>query len=128
MVNFLIHILKLQHIMLIILNEPKNAGQERNDNFDALKSIITDSTIRINEKNKPRRTAENVANFIFCTNNASPVKIEASDHHYIVTVCNDRYMGDFNYFKRLCGSFTPQFYSYLLSYFIQHDLSNFEGQ
>ncbi|KAH7831344.1 putative Poxvirus D5 protein [Monocercomonoides exilis] len=37
--------------MLIVLNELKNVGDDRTANFDALKSIITDSTIRINEKN-----------------------------------------------------------------------------
>lgn len=116
----------VENSMLIILNELKNAGQDRNDNFDALKSIITDSTIRINEKNQPRRTAENVANFIFCTNNAYPIKIESSDRRYIVTECSDKYRGNFNYFKILCSSFTPQFYSHLLTYFMNQDLSTFE--
>ncbi|KAH7831198.1 putative Poxvirus D5 protein [Monocercomonoides exilis] len=70
--------------MLIVLNELKNVGDDRTANFDALKKIITDSTIRINEKNQPRRTAENVANFIFVTNYTYPVKIEIGDRRYVV--------------------------------------------
>ena len=68
----------VENKMLIVLNEVKNCGDDRLANFNALKSIITDNSIRINEKNQPRRTAENVANFIFCTNNPYPVKIEPS--------------------------------------------------
>ena len=40
---------------LIILNEVKNGGDDRMAYFNAPKSIITDKTIRINEKNQPRR-------------------------------------------------------------------------
>lgn len=63
----------------MVLNEVKNC---RLANFEALKSIITDDTVRIKEKNQPRRTAENVAHFIFCTNNSFPVKIEIGDRRY----------------------------------------------
>ena len=41
----------VENKMLIVLNELKNCGDERMANFNALKSIITDKTIRINEKN-----------------------------------------------------------------------------
>ena len=39
--------------MLLVLNECKNSGEDRLANFDALKSLITDKSIRINEKNQP---------------------------------------------------------------------------
>ncbi|KAA6365858.1 MAG: hypothetical protein EZS28_038615 [Streblomastix strix] len=51
--------------------------------MDALKSIITDNQIRINEKNQPRRTSENVMNLIMVTNNDFPIKIEANDRRYV---------------------------------------------
>ncbi|KAH7814946.1 putative Poxvirus D5 protein [Monocercomonoides exilis] len=70
--------------MLIVLNELKNCGDDRLANFNALKSVITENIIRINEKNQPRRTAENVANFIFVTNHSFPVKIETGDRRYVV--------------------------------------------
>ena len=62
----------------------KNNGEDRMVNFNSLKSKITDNTIRINEKFMPRHTAQNVANFIFCTNNAFPIKIEAGDRRYVI--------------------------------------------
>ena len=111
--------------MLLVLNELKNAGEDRLANFNALKSIITDKIIRINEKNQPRRTSENVANFIFCTNNAFPVKIELGDRRYVVMSCNGKYKNDFEYWTALNKSFTPEFYSHLLSFFMQRDISKF---
>ncbi|KAH7825004.1 putative Poxvirus D5 protein [Monocercomonoides exilis] len=70
--------------IFIVHNELKNVGDDRTANFDALKRIIADSTIRINEKNQPRRTAENVVNFIFVTNHTYPEKIEIGDRRYVV--------------------------------------------
>ena len=111
--------------MLIVLNELKNCGEERLANFDALKSIITDDCIRINEKNQPRRTAENVASFIFCTNHSFPVKIESGDRRYVVLNVNAKYKGNFKYFKQLMDSCTSDFYDNLLTYFSTYDLSEF---
>jgi hypothetical protein len=68
----------VENKMLIVLNEVRNAGDNKLANWDSMKSIITDTTIRINEKNEPRRTSENVANLIFVTNNPHPVNIEQS--------------------------------------------------
>ncbi|KAA6369966.1 MAG: hypothetical protein EZS28_034507, partial [Streblomastix strix] len=70
--------------VLIVANEMSNFGEDKQTNNEGLKSIETDYTIRINEKNQPRRDAENVANFIFVSNNPYPVKIEASDKRYVV--------------------------------------------
>ncbi|KAH7816428.1 putative Poxvirus D5 protein [Monocercomonoides exilis] len=111
--------------MLIVLNELKNVGDDRTANFDALKSIITDSTIRINEKNQPRRTAENVANFIFVTNHTYPVKIEIGDRRYVVCDCNSKYKNNLTFFKDFTNSFDNEFYEQLLCYFLSKDLTNF---
>lgn len=111
--------------MLIVLNELKNCGDDRLANFNALKSIITDDIIRINEKNQPRRDAENVANFIFVSNNAFPVKIESGDRRYLVLSCNGKHKGDFMYFNQLCNSFDESFYENLLTFFIKRDISEF---
>ena len=92
--------------MLIVLNELSNCSNGKQINFNTLKSIITDSTIRINERNQPRRTAENVANFIFITNNCFPVKIEAGDRRYVVMYVNAKHKGDIDYFTKLHKSFT----------------------
>ena len=115
----------VENKILIVLNELKNVGDDRLANFNALKSIITDDTIRINEKNQPRRTAENVANFIFCTNNPYPVKIEKGDRRYVVLQVNGKLKGQFDYFEQLMNSCTKEFYDNLLTYFIKYDLNGF---
>ena len=115
----------LEHKMLIVLNEVKNCGEDRMANFDALKSLITDDTFRINEKNEPMREAENVANFIFCSNNAYPVKIENGDRRYVVVNCNSKYKGNFKYFDDLVKRCDKEFYDNLFTYFMKLDLSNF---
>eukprot|EP00770_Monocercomonoides_exilis_P012183 MONOS_12125.1-p1 / transcript=MONOS_12125.1 / gene=MONOS_12125 / organism=Monocercomonoides_exilis_PA203 / gene_product=Poxvirus D5 protein / transcript_product=Poxvirus D5 protein / location=Mono_scaffold00649:158-2433(-) / protein_length=758 / sequence_SO=supercontig / SO=protein_coding / is_pseudo=false len=111
--------------MLIVLNELKNVGDDRTANVDALKSIITDSTIRINEKNQPRRTAENVANFIFVTNHTYPEKIEIGDRRYVVCDCNSKYKNNLTFFKDFTNSFDNEFYEQLFCYFLSKDLTNF---
>lgn len=115
----------VENKMFIVLNELKNVGDDRMANFNALKSIITDDTIRINEKNQPRRTAQNVANFMFCTNNSYPVKIEVGDRRYVVLSVNGKYKGNFKYFEQLMNSCTTEFYDNLLTYFMKYDLSTF---
>lgn len=114
--------------ILIVLNELKNVGDERLANFNSLKSIITDNSIEVNEKFQPRRTAENVANFIFVTNNSYPVKIESGDRRYVVCSCNGIHKGDVNYWKQLCDSFTKEFYDNLLTYFMNHDITKFNSR
>lgn len=115
----------VENKMLIILNELKNCGEDRMANFNSLKSIITDKTIRINEKNQPRRRAENIANFIFCTNNAFPVKIEVGDRRYVVLHVNGKFKSNFDFFNNLYNSFNKEFYDNLLTYFMKRDLSEF---
>lgn len=109
-----------------MLNELKNCGEDRLANFNALKSIISDNSIRINEKLVPRRDAENVSNFIFVSNNSFPVKIENGDRRYVVLACNGKHKGDYKYFQQLCSSFDEDFYNTLLTFFMERDLSNFQ--
>ena len=111
--------------MLIVLNELKNVGDDRLANFNSLKSIITDKLIRINEKNQPRRTSENVGNFIFVTNNAFPVKIEEGDRRYVVLACNGKYKNNLDYFSNLWNSFDDNFYENLTTFFMNRDISSF---
>ena len=111
--------------MFIVLNELSNCGVNCFADFNSLKSIITDDTIRINEKNQPRRTAENVANFIFVTNNSFPVRIELGDRRYVVLAVSATHKGDIDYFAKLHASFTKEFYDNLLTFFIKYDIKGF---
>ena len=116
----------VENKMLIILNELKNCGEERGANWNALKSIITENEIRINEKNMARRDGENVANFIFVTNNAFPVKIENGDRRYLVLRANGKYKGDYSYFENLHSLLkNDNFFDNLLTFFMKRNIVNF---
>ncbi|KAH7819315.1 putative Poxvirus D5 protein [Monocercomonoides exilis] len=111
--------------MLIVLDELKNVGDDRTANFDALKSVITDSSIRVNEKNQPRRTAENVANFIFVTDHTYTAKIEIGNRICVVCDCYSKYKNNLTFFKDFTSSFDYEFYEQLLCYFLSKYLTNF---
>ena len=113
----------LENKKLIILNELQSIDSNKFLNSDALKSIITDRAININQKNEPERKCENVCNFMMVSNNDIPIKIEATDRRYLVTKTSDARRGDFDYFDRLCDSFTPEFYEHLFTFFMMMDVS-----
>ena len=124
----------IENKKLIILNEAKNAGEDRMANFDGLKSKITDDEVRIEEKFQPRRTVENVCNYIICTNNSFPVKVETSDRRFLVLTTNPKYMNDFDYWNNLnktmyedAGGNKPKFtfFNKLTEYFLNRDISKF---
>ncbi len=116
----------LEGRMLIVLNEVKNAGENRGANFDSLKSLITDSDVRINEKSEPRRDGENVANFIMLTNNWFPVKVNVGDRRYCVVDVSAVYKDNMSFFDRLHKDFArPDFYDNLLTFFTKRSCSAF---
>ena len=114
----------LENKKLIILNELQSIDSNKYLNSDALKSIITDKKININQKNEPERLTDNVANFIMVSNNSNPIKIENGDRRYVVTKTSDKHKGDFDYFDSLCESFTSEFYENLFTFFMMIDLKN----
>jgi hypothetical protein len=115
----------LEGKVLIVLNEARSVDEEKNTNYDVLKSITTDETFTINEKNVPRFYAENVVNLIISTNNVYPVKIEASDRRYVVLRCCGVHINDFDYWKRLSDGFTVDFYNNLYTFLLSRDISQF---
>ncbi len=115
----------LENKKLIILNEVESADTSKHLNSDVLKSLITDKFMTINEKNIPVREAENVANFIICSNHNTPIKIEDSDRRYMVTRTNDKFAGNRAHFKAMTEKFTPEFYENLFTYFMIQNIKGF---
>ena len=114
----------LENKKLIILNELQSIDSNKYLNSDALKSVITDKKININQKNEPERLTDNVANFIMVSNNSNPIKIENGDRRYVVTKTSNKHKDDFDYFESLSNSFTPEFYENLFTFFMTIDLKN----
>jgi hypothetical protein len=111
--------------VFIVLNEIKNVGEERNANYDSLKSIITDDMLLVNEKYVPKFRAENVTNMVIVTNHNYPVKVEASDRRYVVCDCATKYLGNHDYWKVLSDGMDEAFYDNLFTFFLSPDLSKF---
>ena len=115
----------IENKKLVVCNELQSADTSKNLNSDKLKTIITDSTISINQKCEPLRQTENVANFIFISNNLNPVKIESRDRRYCVLKTSTKYCQDSEYFTKLTSSFTKEFYNHLFTYYKTLDLKDF---
>ena len=112
----------LENKKLLILNELQSIDANKYLNSDALKSVITDKSININQKNEPERLCENVANLILVSNNNIPIKVEGTDRRYMITKTSDIHRGDFDYFEKLSDGFTPEFYENLFTFFMMYDL------
>ena len=115
----------LENKKLLILNELQSIDVNKYLNSDALKSVITDKKININQKNEPERLCENVANFIMVSNNNVPIKIETTDRRYMVTKTSDTHKADYEYFDNLCDSFDETFYENLFTFFMKLDIRNY---
>jgi hypothetical protein len=72
---------------LIIGNELQSVDVAKFLNSDKLKSVLTDLMMLINQKNQAIRNVQNLANFIFVSNNNRPLKIETGDRRYLVLNC-----------------------------------------
>lgn len=59
-------------------------GQDRRQHADKLKALITGTTILINEKHQPAVELQNLANFIFLSNQPNAVFIGDDDRRYFV--------------------------------------------
>ena len=111
---------------LVVCNEMSSIESDvKCYNTDALKSVITENQIDINQKCMPVRTIQNVCNLIILSNNILPVKIDRDDRRYVVSEVNEKYKGNEAYFDKLCDSFDAVFYENLYTYFMRRDISKF---
>lgn len=82
----------LENKMLVICNELCSEEEGKKFvNIDILKELITGEDIVINEKNKPRRVASQVANFMFSSNYKSSIPIPENDRRFVILKTNDKY-------------------------------------
>lgn len=110
---------------LLVCNEASSAEKNKFTNFDALKSLITEDQIDINQKNEKIRTVQNVCNLIIVSNHFAPVKITKNDRRYVVTEVSEKYKNNWGYFGALANDFDQDFYENLYTFFMDRDLSSF---
>ncbi len=118
----------IENMKLIICNELSSAETNKYLNSDALKSVITEKTTTIEEKNLSPRIAENVCNLILVSNNDFPIKLEYGDRRYVVSNSSSKYKGNNAYFANLCASFDREFYDNLYTFFMKRDISKFNAR
>ncbi|KAA6362721.1 MAG: hypothetical protein EZS28_041751, partial [Streblomastix strix] len=116
----------VENVTFAVLNEMMNYNESKKGTAQAMKTIITDKTIRISEKNYPRRRAENVINTIVVTNNDYTIQLDNSDGRYLVTKCKAVHRGDHEYFNKLSNRMDKDFYDNLLTFFLNRDISKFD--
>ncbi|KAA6388661.1 MAG: hypothetical protein EZS28_015813 [Streblomastix strix] len=121
----------VENKMFAVLNEMMNYNDSKKSVATVIKSIISDESIRINEKNQPRRTTENVMNIIYVSNAYSPVQLDTDDRRHLVRVCKtvhqvtEEHKEDVEYFTQLSQSYTQEFYENLMTFFLERDISQF---
>ncbi|KAA6384833.1 MAG: hypothetical protein EZS28_019640 [Streblomastix strix] len=121
----------VENKMFAVLNEMMNYNESKKGIATVMKSIISDESIRINEKNQPRRTAENVMNVIYVTNNDMPVQLDTDDRRHLVCACktvhqvSEEHKQDVEYFNELSQSYTQEFYENLMTFLLERDISQF---
>ncbi len=118
----------LESKKLIVLNELRSVDCTKHFDSDALKSLITDKRMMVEAKYEPARLVDNVANFMMCSNNRIPVRIEDRDRRYMVTETSSVHCGDHTYFQKLIAGFTPDFYENLFTYFMLLNTAGFNSR
>ena len=119
---------------LQILNKKLLVCSEKEDNnkndrkylkqHERLKTLITERFAPIEGKHRNPESKENVANFIFLTNNPAPIRIDEDDRRFVVTNCYP--MKGQDYFQPLRNLIkTQDFKNNLITFFLTVDLSNF---
>ncbi|KAA6361848.1 MAG: hypothetical protein EZS28_042625 [Streblomastix strix] len=121
----------VENIMFAVLNEMMNYNDPKKGVATVMKSIISDLTIRINEKNLPRKTVENVMNIIYVTNADIPVQLDTDDRRNLICACktvhkvSEEHKEDIEYFNELSQSYSQEFYENLMTFLLERDISQF---
>ena len=92
---------------LVALEEVRVAGQNRHEVMNALKPLITNDTVNINQKHRDSRPVPNRANFILFTNHHDALTVSNDDRRYCIikspmqTKAQVRTLGGRDYFGPL---------------------------
>ena len=110
--------------MLVVLNEVNATENTANKKaiHNKLKTLITEDVTIINRKGIDQYEAENVSNYIICSNEFNPILISENDRRYVVTEVNNSVKKNTTYFRNLFNSFDDEFYINLYNYFRLFDI------
>lgn len=108
----------LENKLLVCIEEAQ--GKANFENFDRLKSIITQSKTTVNRKFVSKYTINDYSRYIFCSNNENPIPIDNNDRRFFAYDVNTKKRGNEQYFKDLSNAFNDKvsiacFFKYLLT-------------
>lgn len=106
---------ELRDRLLIMADEPgmrDSFWKLQND----LKGLITRTTLMVEEKGRDKYLRRDRANWVFCTNEDEPVKIEVSDRRFVVPEPGDpRPREYYDHLYQLMDRAAPHLYKFLLT-------------
>ena len=85
--------------LLVNIDEPR--AQDLRQYADRFKSLITNSTQRLEHKGKDMRQVNTCARYILTTNHPDVLCLTSSSRRYVLVSCSDEKIGDEEYFKFL---------------------------
>ena len=110
---------------VICMDEAMFAGDKRA--MDRLKSLVTEPTITIEQKQQPRRSIESFHRFFTTTNHAHFAHVEADDRRFVFFHVSDKRQGDLTYWKQVHQAINdPAVISAMVYDLEQYDLTNFD--
>ena len=119
----------IENKKLVVCNELASMLRGKNKNMDRLKSIITEKEVLINQKYVAAHVCDNVANFIFLSNNPVPLIISDQDRRFVVTMTSNHIVGNGEYFNKL-GKLVEDkrsaFYRHLFTYYSTIPIGDFK--
>ncbi len=119
--------------MFICINETVSVDSKREykAQFTKLKTLITESTINIENKKKDIIVQNNYINYVVTSNNDYTVYIKTNDRRYPVYKCSNKYKSNKVYFNKLKSCFNTEtenaFYTFLRSKKIEEFLIDLDN-
>ena len=115
----------LERMLYTVVNELKADGDIIKMS-NLLKSLITDSTQKIEKKGIDAIHINNYNNFVFLSNNHNVVNVEMFDRRYLCLAASSKYANNQSYFNKLCKNMLNEEISMIFfHYLMKRDLKKF---
>ena len=108
----------------VCMDEALFAGDKRA--MDRLKSLVTEPTVTIEQKNQPRRTIESYHRFFSASNHAHFAQVDADDRRFMFYKVSERRQGDAEYWEKLHAAINdPTVIAAMVHDLTRYDLTRF---
>ena len=114
----------LERHYVVCMDEALFSGDKKS--LDRLKSIVTEPTIRIEEKYQPARSIDSLHRFFAATNHDQFAHVEKDERRFFFLRVSPAHKQDVDYFSRLCDSFSDgQTLEGFVAFLLSLDLAEF---